>query len=227
MKKCKIIKFIQLGVTIAFIVTYFCIICAYPLLRNRVFSDGPLKTLCILMWVFSIVTLIFYLWDIESLLRLMIDNHELNKEAYLDKLTGIPNRHSLDRLFSHYTGDDVLPEVGCGIMRISDIKEINNGYGHDKGDDLIRGFSKILENIGDRYGFVGRNGGNDYIVIIEKCDNEKMETFFKDLNSSIDVYNGNADNIPIRMEYRYLLNKEAKAGVMTDLIGLTYEKWST
>ena len=54
-----------------------------------------------------------------------------------------------------------------------------------------------------------------------------METFFKDLNSSIDVYNGNADNIPIRMEYRYLLNKEAKAGVMTDLIGLTYEKWST
>lgn len=225
MNKFKKMKFMQLGVVIVAAVAYLAILCANPVLRSRVFTDKPLLMLCTMMWALLIVTLVFYLMDIHEMLKLEMDNHELNREAYLDRLTGIPNRNSVDRLFNSYTNADTLPGVGCAVIRIADLREINDEHGHENGDRIIRQFSMIFESVGDRYGFVGRNGGNEFLAVFEKCDKEKMETFFRDLNESIEMYNGGNGNIPITIEYHYVLNSEENVHIMTDLIGRAYSKW--
>ena len=225
MKKFKKGKFVQLGLIIAFAVFFLVVLCSDPVLKNRIYTDRPLTMLCVIMWAFTIVVLAFYIFDIHEMLKMEVDNHELSREAYLDSLTGIPNRNSVDQLFNSYTNAAVLPQVGCAVIMISDIREINEKNGHDKGNVLIRDFSNILENVGDRYGFIGRNGGNEYLAVFENCTREKMDTFIKELKESIAVYNGNSDNIPISIDYNDVLNSEEKAEVMTDLIGRAYSKW--
>lgn len=225
MKDFKKAKFIQLGVTAAAALIFLITLCVDPVLRNRVYTDRPLTMLCVIMWVLLLATLGFYISDIRRMLKLEVDNHELNREAYLDHLTGIPNRNSVDRLFNSYTNAETLPDVGCAVIRLTDIQNINEEYGHEKGDILIREFSVIFENVGDRYGFVGRNGGNEFLAVFEKCDREKMETFFRDLNKSIELHNGSSGNIPIKIDYHYVLNSEEKVHVITELIGLAYSKW--
>ena len=225
MKKFKKGKFVQLGLIIAFAVFFLVVLCSDPVLKNRIYTDRPLTMLCVIMWAFTIVVLAFYIFDIHEMLKMEVDNHELSREAYLDSLTGIPNRNSVDQLFNSYTNAAVLPQVGCAVIMISDIREINEMYGLDKGNVRIRDFSNILENVGDRYGFIGRNGGNEYLAVFENCTREKMDTFIKELKESIAVYNGNSDNIPISIDYNDVLNSEEKAEVMTDLIGRAYSKW--
>ena len=39
------------------------------------------------------------------------------------------------------------------------------------------------------------------------------------------MYNGGNGNIPITIEYHYVLNSEENVHIMTDLIGRAYSKW--
>ncbi len=224
MKLLKNMKFVQLGLSILFDIAFFVVLLTNEVLRNSVFSNSYLTILCMCMWALCIVTLIFLIFDIQQILVLEVSNHELSKEAYLDYLTGIPNRHSLDVFFRSYTDEEHLKDMGCGVIMLKDLDEINAKLGREKGDEVIQSFSNIFEAIGDRYGFVGRNGGNEYVALFEDCDDKKMEDFFHDLTESVNMYNRDEQNTPLHLSFAYVLNRNEGAKVITELIGIAYRK---
>ena len=224
MKHFKYVKFFQLALSILFDIVFFVVLLAYPELKYTVFTNRPLTILCIFIWVLCIGTFLFLLYDIQKILEIEITHHELNKEAYLDDLTGIPNRHSLDLVFQTHSDKKDLSNMGCGIFMLSNLVSINNEKGHEAGDQMIQNFSALFEEVGDHYGFVGRNSGNKYLAFFEECTKEKMETFQKDLNDSIKSYNQNNTDCPIFFQSAYVLNSELHVTSMTDLIGQAYQK---
>ncbi len=70
-------------------------------------------------------------------------NRELTTEAKLDKLTGLANRES----FENWLGEHIAAstsDLWVGFLDLDKFKEINDKYGHSKGDEVLRWVAKLL-----------------------------------------------------------------------------------
>ncbi len=87
--------------------------------------------------------------------------------VYTDELTGLKNRRFLNKLKEH-----VIPRIkkspGYFTVVMTDIdhfKDVNDTYGHLKGDQVITGFGQYLQSSLRREDFIIRYGGDEFIVI--------------------------------------------------------------
>ncbi len=94
----------------------------------------------------------------------------LNKEVYIDQLTGVYNRKKLDSL-----AKDMQNETNPYAVLYLDLdkfKTVNDVYGHDTGDKLLVIFTKrIKQIIRDRDIFI-RIGGDEFIIVVQEVKNK-------------------------------------------------------
>ncbi len=223
LKYYKILKFIQLFFLITTGIISFLLLVLNPYLSANIFEDKSLFTLCFIVWVLLIVSFLFLLLDFSRLETMISVNHALHKTAYLDNLTGIPNRHSCDLIFESYAYKKNIHNVGCCVLTIKNLLDINRTRSHEEGDAIIQDFCNILENVGDRFGFVGRNGGNEFLVVLESCTEHLIQEFIKQLLEELDVYN-HIHNNKIEVLYEYALNIEEKVTRFSDLVAICCRK---
>lgn len=116
--------------------------------------------------------------EVEDLTaKLQEDNLLLQEISLNDALTGIRNRLALRRDFPTYIGDDV-----CVMMLdVDNFKSINDQYGHDQGDRILR---LTAHGLADRFGteHCYRYGGDEFLVICpEICETD----FRSNINSLV------------------------------------------
>ncbi len=218
-KRFKILKIIQLAVAIVFLVAYFLLLLLTPSLRSNIYTNMSLLLLCVLLWIFMIYSFFMLLFDFRRLEISIASEHALNRKAYLDSLTGIPNRYSCDLIFDTYKDATDIDEIGCVLISISNLVEINEKQGHDAGDQALQDFSSLLEQVADSYGFVGRNGGNEFIVVLENCTEGYVTQFIKAVEEEIE-----SRKMAISIASAYVLNHYEHLQHFTDLISLVYKK---
>ncbi len=116
-------------------------------------------------------TLIFCLEVMRLLGQLQSTNRRLNYIASHDPLTGLSNRRSLWRFF------DQLKKSGeryCVIMGdLDDFKKINDTFGHDCGDEVLRAVSAIILELTGKRDMACRWGGEEMLIVMrgsrEEC----------------------------------------------------------
>ncbi|MYL84530.1 diguanylate cyclase [Desulfovibrio aerotolerans] len=68
--------------------------------------------------------------------------------------------------------------TGCKLsvlmMDIDDFKEINDGYGHQVGDDILRALAKIVHSHASMYGWYAARYGGDELVIVCKSSADEV-----------------------------------------------------
>lgn len=96
------------------------------------------------------------------------------KLSFNDAMTGLFNRNYL---VMH--PDDVKRKLPCSYVMfdLNHLKEINDNYGHSKGDEYIRNFAEILKKILPENAEAIRTGGDEFLVIIPKFNRAKCEAF--------------------------------------------------
>lgn len=108
---------------------------------------------------------------------------KIEGERDLDSLTGLYNRYGLDaqlsRLFLH------PKDLGiCAMIMIDSdgLKEINDKYGHEKGDIYLKETGKILKHIGIRKSIAARQGGDEFVLFLYEYETEEeLLNVIKDL----------------------------------------------
>ena len=61
--------------------------------------------------------------------------------------------------------------------------------GHNVGDELLCDFAKILKLTFEKYGFIGRMGGDEFIVILSGYDVTKVKKIIREFNNNILSFN--------------------------------------
>ena len=110
------------------------------------------------------------------------------KEATIDSLTGVRNRHSYldeeEALDRQITKDNNL-SFAIVIMDVNDLKKVNDTKGHKAGDRYLKGACKVICDIFKKSP-VFRIGGDEFAVIAQGEDYNNLEELMgkvKDHNS--------------------------------------------
>lgn len=223
-KTLRTAKVIQLCVLLILETIFFLILVMHPALGKNLYTDPTIFTLCSITWILMIFSLLCLFFDLCQLRGITREAHELNRAVYLDNLTGIPNRHGLDAVFMTYDTPQSLASVGCFMVTISNLKSINQEKGHRTGDLLLQSFSSIFEEVGDSYGVVGRNGGNDFLLVLNNCSEIVINEFIEKLNLKVTSYNQEHSLVPLDIRYAYLLNSDIHADSFIQLLTATHNK---
>ena len=101
---------------------------------------------------------------------------ELQDQLYIDSLTGLPNRFSLLEDIKNIKDGSLI------IMNIDDFKEINDYFGHETGDKILKGFANRLRNlIKTKYPKIYRLSGDEFALLFNKKLSVHDLTHFIDL----------------------------------------------
>jgi diguanylate cyclase (GGDEF)-like protein/PAS domain S-box-containing protein len=104
----------------------------------------------------------------EALHALESAHTRLVQESVMDYLTGLSNR----RVFSEHSEAAARRFQATGtpygliLLDLDDFKQINDDYGHDVGDEVLRAMGRILkEQLRERDDVVARLGGEEFAVL--------------------------------------------------------------
>ncbi|WP_243459213.1 sensor domain-containing protein [Metabacillus bambusae] len=99
---------------------------------------------------------------------------KLAKMAFYDHLTGLPNRRLfLDRLQqAMYTTDRTGKLTALMVLDCDKFKAINDTFGHDIGDEVIKEFSRRIKLSLRKTDTLSRVGGDEFTIVLPELKNE-------------------------------------------------------
>lgn len=102
--------------------------------------------------------------------------NDLEKAAYLDPLTEVGNRRYTEtslRQCLEEAGNHHIP-YGVLFLDVDHFKPINDNYGHLVGDRVLRMVAKTIQHNLLADDFVGRWGGDEFLVILHNVEAENI-----------------------------------------------------
>jgi len=97
----------------------------------------------------------------------------LYDKATRDPLTQVANRAEFDRVHETFIAAHQQRQMPCSLL-ICDLdrfKQVNDTYGHQAGDDVIRSLASLLKNSCRPGDLVARYGGEEFVMLCADCDN--------------------------------------------------------
>lgn len=90
------------------------------------------------------------------------------KEADCDHLTGLPNRRAFERTLQqlHSEAESDGKPLFLAICDVDHFKRINDTFGHETGDRLLRAIGGVLQRFTTKDCFVARHGGEEFVILI-------------------------------------------------------------
>lgn len=100
----------------------------------------------------------------------------LTEETLHDALTGIGNRRYLDARIHTALIAQQMHRIPTGILMldVDFFKRVNDVYGHDVGDDVLRMVATTLRRNIRMHDVVGRWGGEEFIAVFENVDSKVL-----------------------------------------------------
>jgi two-component system, cell cycle response regulator len=93
---------------------------------------------------------------------------ELQRVSVTDGLTGLHNRRHLEELLRDmWEHSQRLHEpLGCVMFDLDHFKSVNDSYGHQAGDEVLRQLARLLKDAARDIDRVGRYGGEEFMVLL-------------------------------------------------------------
>ena len=122
-------------------------------------------------WVFSQMILYTPIFLISIILFEVLLTQWRNREkqireiSQIDPLTGVFNRRQIANVLAKMHKSD--KQFAIVLLDLDHFKRINDSYGHDAGDEVLKCVARILSSNIREHDLVGRFGGEEFILILE------------------------------------------------------------
>ena len=116
---------------------------------------------------------------------------EISFKAHHDVLTGVYNRYFFEKQVKNFlkTGIDIC----IVFIDLDNFKYVNDTFGHEAGDKILKKFSQILKDFFKGADLIGRYGGDEFVVAMLECDKKSvkhvLEKLIKKTNEKFLGYN--------------------------------------
>jgi diguanylate cyclase (GGDEF)-like protein len=114
-----------------------------------------------------------------ELQRLRAERAELIDLASRDALTGLLNRRAFDAELQREWALAVRDGIDSFVLiaDLDDFKTLNDRHGHAAGDEVLRRFAAALSRAARRTDIVARIGGDEFAVLLVRCDEQAVHGF--------------------------------------------------
>ena len=103
-------------------------------------------------------------------------NRLLEELALTDALTGLPNRRAIEEWASRQISGAARHGFPFWVVMIDldHFKKVNDVYGHDAGDMVLKGFAEILKTNTRLSNISGRIGGEEFLQVLTHVDEQAV-----------------------------------------------------
>ena len=138
----------------------------YPLIREQVREEGKLRAMA---------------------RSLSVRSETLEHAALTDGLTGMQNRRYFDDALKEYLEEfrRIGKPVGLMILDLDHFKQVNDTYGHDVGDAVLKAVADCLKSMTRYHDIVARLGGEEFAVVTPNMDADTLERFAERIRKAI------------------------------------------
>lgn len=128
--------------------------------------------------------------EIERLNLILQDKvKELAEQAATDKLTGLFNFRTfeleLNRRINEFERQTDKTGLSIAIIDIDHFKKFNDTYGHNAGNVVLAGVAREIGKLVRKMDLACRYGGEEFVVILAKCDPEGIKVFSERMRVAI------------------------------------------
>lgn len=120
--------------------------------------------------------------------RIIMYNRNLEHMAVHDGLTGLYNRRKITMILQEsleYYKECNMNSLSVALGDIDLFKKINDVYGHDCGDKILRELSTIMDQVMSRRGAVGRWGGEEFLFVFVNHNGDEAYIALNELVNEI------------------------------------------
>lgn len=112
---------------------------------------------------------------------------ELTRMAMLDELTNIYNRRAFIQRANALISTELKREKQLSfiIFDIDRFKGINDTYGHDIGDYILREISQLITHTLPKDAIFGRYGGDEFVILVPNCNRDNAKQLAEALRMAV------------------------------------------
>lgn len=141
--------------------------------------------------------------DITSLAtgqrKLRYERDIARRASLTDELTGLSNRRSMFQRFNELAKLSPDIPVVVVMLDIDFFKAVNDQFGHDAGDTVLRHFSSLLQQQTRRNDLAGRIGGEEFLLVLPNAQIDSAAALLERLYAIL----ATASPLAANPEFRY------------------------
>ncbi len=149
-------------------------------------------------------------------------SEKLDIEKKKTDLTSIIEQDELTKVFSRKYILEILSDMCVDktkdfcilFVDINSLKLVNDTYGHDKGDELIKIIAQCIRQVLRSEDMVGRMGGDEFLIIICDGDERSLDNVTQRIKEKMEIENEKRDYVVMASLGGCVVNEEAKKNGM-------------
>ena len=132
-----------------------------------------------------------WIYQIYDVTHRRLEEDKVKEQATHDALTGLINRSYFEKVFSGSLEASRISGTSLVVayLDLDDFKLINDTYGHDAGDALLRAVAGRLKAVLKSSGIVSRYGGDEFAIMFPSIDDETtLDSIASTISDELEKY---------------------------------------
>lgn len=166
--------------------------------------------------------------------KLKEEIERLRELVYKDELTKVYNRRGFFEILNPIFKDAYFhkkntekekrskwDDVAIIFVDLDDFKSVNDNYGHDEGDDVLKSFANVAKDVARETDIVARFGGEEFVIALLGADENIAYKKAEELRSEVlnKIRISSDSNRKITGSIGVASLKEASADTLDELVG--------
>ena len=144
----------------------------------------------------------FLSFDIDAYRR---TNESMTELIERDNLTGLYNRGTAVSMIRNYLDAAEGRRAALVILDLDNFKQINDRFGHDCGDEIIKDAAFRMKYTFKKHGLIARIGGDEYLAFLRDISTDEVDKILNDFSKSHKSINYYGQHISYTMSIGYAI----------------------
>jgi len=130
-------------------------------------------------------------------------NAKLTELSMTDQLTGLPNRRQLDQKINEEITRSKRTGKGLAVLMLDldHFKQVNDQYGHQKGDEILQQFAEILRQEVRDMDLPTRFGGEEFCVLLPEIEADEGRNVAERIRAAAELLSDPAPTVSVGVGY--------------------------